>query len=71
MQAEIDESLRKIKVELAYQADTFVDTLNEKLMQNIEHIKHQIQNKEESLLRYETLLTQLGDYKLQVKEMEM
>ena len=71
LQAEIDESLRKIKVELAYQADTFVDTLNEKLMQNIENIKHQIQNKEESLLRYETLLTQLGDYKLQVKEMEM
>lgn len=71
LQAEIDECLRKIKIELAYQADTFVDTLNEKLMQNIENIKHQIQNKEESLLRYETLLTQLGDYKLQVKEMEM
>ncbi|WP_127165891.1 dynamin family protein [Veillonella sp. CHU732] len=71
LQAEIDESLRKIKVELAYQADTFVDTLNEKLMQNIENIKHQIQNKAESLLRYETLLNQLGDYKLQVKEMEM
>ncbi len=71
LQAEIDECLRKIKVELAYQADTFVDTLNEKLMQNIENIKHQIQNKEESLLRYEVLLNQLGDYKLQVKEMEM
>ena len=71
LQLEIDESLRKIKVELAYQADTFVDTLHEKMMQNIENIKHQIQNKDESLLRYETLLTQLGDYKLQVKEMEM
>ena len=71
LQAEIDECLRKIKIELAYQADTFVDTLNEKLMQNIKNIKHQIQNKEVSLLRYETLLTQLGDYKLQVKEMEM
>lgn len=71
LQSEIDESLRKIKVELAYQADTFVDTLHEKMMQNIENIKHQIQNKEESLLRYETLLIQLGDYKLQVKEMEM
>ena len=71
LQAEIDECLRKIKVELAYQADTFVDTLNEKLMQNIENIKHQIQNKEESLLRYEVLLNQLGDYKLQIKEMEM
>ena len=71
LQAEIDESLRKIKVELSYQADTFVDTLHEKMMQNIENIKHQIQNKEESLLRYERLLTQLGEYKLQVKEMEM
>lgn len=71
LQEEIDECLRKIKVELAYQADTFVDTLNEKLMQNIENIKHQIQNKEESLLRYEVLLNQLGDYKLQIKEMEM
>ncbi len=71
LQSEIDESLRKIKVELAYQADTFVDTLHEKMMENIENIKDQIQNKEESLLRYETLLTQLGDYKLQVKEMEM
>ena len=71
LQVEIDECLRKIKVELAYQADTFVDTLNEKLMQNIENIKHQIQNKEESLLRYEVLLNQLGDYKLQIKGMEM
>ena len=71
VQKEIDAHLSKIKVELAYQADTFVDTLNTKIIQNIEKIAKQIQNKEESLLHYEALLAQLGDYKLQVKEMEM
>ena len=71
IQKEIDAHLSQIKVELAYQANTFVDTLNKKITQNIEKIVKQIQNKEESLLRYDLLLTQLGAYKLQIKKMEM
>ena len=71
VQKEIDAHLSEIKVELAYQADTFVDTLNTKITQNIEKIVKQIQNKEVSLLRYDSLLTQLGEYKLQIKKMEM
>ena len=71
IQKEIDAHLSQIKVELAYQANTFVDTLNKKITQNIEKIVKQIQNKEESLLRYNLLLTQLGAYKLQIKKMEM
>lgn len=71
IQKEIDAHLSEIKVELAYQANTFVDTLNKKITQNIEKIAKQIQNKEESLLRYDLLLAQLGEYKLQIKKMEM
>lgn len=71
LQAEIDESLRKIKLELTYQGDTFVDTLNDKLVGNIENIQNQIKNKEEFLQRYDLLLDKLIGYKQHIKEMEM
>ena len=56
---------------MSEQSATFVDNIIAQLTTNIEMLKTQIDNKEDSIRQYNTLCTALTEYKKMVNEMEM
>lgn len=71
----IKEELRKCHVRIENvmleQSSTFVDNIIEQLTENIEMLRKQIDNKENSIRQYDTLCKTIVEYKQIVSEMEM
>ena len=56
---------------MSEQAATFVDEIIRQASKNIEQLKTQIDNKEESIRRYNELCSAITQYKLLIQKMEM
>lgn len=68
---EVDKCNREIGEVMTKQSTTFVDRINEELKSNIEKLKNQIDDKENSIKQYNALCNALVEYKKMVSEMEM
>lgn len=62
---------RQIDEIMSEQAATFVDEIIRQASKNIEQLKTQIDNKEESIRRYNELCSAITQYKLLIQKMEM
>ena len=56
-------------LELKVQANTLVDSLINKLQENYNNLKIQLENKENSLAQYDQLSKNIKEYNYQIKEM--
>jgi len=71
IQQQLDECEKKMEYEMSNQSATFVDSIIKNLNENVEKLKEQIDNREESIKRYNTFIEALDTYKEMIKKMEM
>lgn len=71
IRSEIDKCQRTIADIMSEQSATFVDEIISKLTTNIEMLRNQIDNKEDSIRQYDTLCNMILKYKKLVNEMEI
>ena len=69
LQVEIDKSISSTQLELKVQENTLVDSLINKLQENYDNLKKQLENKENSLAQYDQLFKNIKEYNYQIKEM--
>ena len=69
LQVEIDKSISSTQLELKVQENTLVDSLINKLQENYDNLKNQLENKENSLAQYDQLSKNIKEYNYQIKEM--
>lgn len=71
VKGEIDNCKNKVDSVMSQQAATFVDNIIKLLTDNIENIRSQIDDKENSIRQYDTLIKLLAEYKEFITSMEM
>ena len=67
----LDECQDKISNVMTEQSVTFVDNIIKQLTSNIQMLRNQIDDKENSIMQYEILCNSLSDYKRMISEMEI